>query len=602
MLKTMGTTYRPEALNMLKDGYLLLPPSFNNSNDATIILHPPGYTILWAGIMRLFGDSDTAIQIVQIIGDATAAVLILLIASELLPFTVAIISGLLVAMSPHLSYYSLWLSPDSLAVLPVLTAIFFIIRAVKKPRLISVILAGVFLDLSCWLRSNALLLGPAVGVLALILFAHGRRFRYGLAILGAMLITISPITIRNYILCHRVVPLSLGAGITLIEGIADYDKERRFGMPFTDEEAASQEAAAPHRPDYENDLWIVDGIERDRMRFARGLSVIRAHPLWFFKVMIRRAGFMLRYNDAGAQDWPFYSANVPLVAAEPLVRPPLSLGAAQALWSTSAADLLANGEAASSQTKLAMTGDGKALQIESNEYGYADQFASQPFGVKRHTDYVLRVSASLEQGNVAAKITTPDRRVTIASAILATEEKKTRKRVKKEAATVSDADIADASTDSDLAAILIPFASSDRDEVCLVLSNNQPGLADSRLRVGGMEMFELGPTAYAWTQYPRVIIHAAQRNLFKTSRMLPLVIIGIALLSLTRRKRELAILLIVPVYYMSVQSALHTEYRYILAIHYFLFIMAAISIYVVAHLLNHGLRQASQWTKARRLS
>ena len=61
--------------------------------------------------------------------------------------------------------------------------------------------------------------------------------------------------------------------------------------------------------------------------------------------------------------------------------------------------------------------------------------------------------------------------------------------------------------------------------------------------------------------------------------MLPLIGIGITLLAAAGRWRSLLILLAIPAYYLLVQSALHTEYRYILAIHYFLLMMAAVTLY-----------------------
>ncbi|HEX8090911.1 MAG TPA: hypothetical protein VF762_18770, partial [Blastocatellia bacterium] len=45
------------------------------------------------------------------------------------------------------------------------------------------------------------------------------------------------------------------------------------------------------------------------------------------------------------------------------------------------------------------------------------------------------------------------------------------------------------------------------------------------------------------------------------------------------RGSALAALLAVPGYYLLAQSAFHTEYRYILAIHYFLFVAAAVAFY-----------------------
>ena len=66
--------------------------------------------------------------------------------------------------------------------------------------------------------------------------------------------------------------------------------------------------------------------------------------------------------------------------------------------------------------------------------------------------------------------------------------------------------------------------------------------------------------------------------------MLPLLIVGLALLVISRRWRALVILLVVPAYYLSVQSAFHTEYRYILAMHYFLFIAAGVTVYCAGSL------------------
>ena len=63
--------------------------------------------------------------------------------------------------------------------------------------------------------------------------------------------------------------------------------------------------------------------------------------------------------------------------------------------------------------------------------------------------------------------------------------------------------------------------------------------------------------------------------------MLPLALIGVALTALKRRWHVLAILLIVPAYYLCVQSATHTEYRYILALYHFLFAFAAVTLWRV---------------------
>jgi uncharacterized membrane protein YqjE len=60
------------------------------------------------------------------------------------------------------------------------------------------------------------------------------------------------------------------------------------------------------------------------------------------------------------------------------------------------------------------------------------------------------------------------------------------------------------------------------------------------------------------------------------------------LLIVARKQRTLLLLFIVPAYYLCVQSALHTEYRYVIAIHYFFFVLAAAGCYWLGRLSLHG--------------
>ena len=110
---------------------------------------------------------------------------------------------------------------------------------------------------------------------------------------GACL-AIAPLTLRNAMVFGRFIPVSLGAGQTLIEGIADYNTDGTLGLPQTDMELIRGEAETFQRPEYANSLFTPDGPERDRARLARGSAVIRTHPVWLMGVMVRRAASMLR--------------------------------------------------------------------------------------------------------------------------------------------------------------------------------------------------------------------------------------------------------------------------------------------------------------------
>src|SRR5713101_6564345 len=162
---------------------------------------------------------------------------------------------MLAAFSPQFAWNSVLLLPDSLAVLPILLAVYCLMRAAKNPRLVTLIIAGALVGISCWLRANAMLLTFFIAAAVLLLFPRERRTRYALAVVCGTLLIVLPLTIRNAIVFHRFIPLSLGAGQTLLEGIADYDPEGKLGVPSTDVGIMKREAEQSGRLDYYGTLF-----------------------------------------------------------------------------------------------------------------------------------------------------------------------------------------------------------------------------------------------------------------------------------------------------------------------------------------------------------
>src|SRR5713226_8640878 len=111
-------------------------------SDLNNLGHPPGYSLLLAVIYSVFGESNTAVQFVQIVCDALAAVIIFLIVAELLPVSAGILAGMLAAFSPQFAWNSVLLMPDSLCVFPILLAVYLLARAAEHPRLINFLIAG----------------------------------------------------------------------------------------------------------------------------------------------------------------------------------------------------------------------------------------------------------------------------------------------------------------------------------------------------------------------------------------------------------------------------------------------------------------------------
>ena len=517
------------------------PPS-----DANFVKHPPGYPVFVAAVWKLFGQSDRALRAVHVTLDATACLIVFLIAAELFSISVATIAGLLVALSPQLAYHSIALLPDPLAPLPLLVAIWLLIRALKRPRLFAFIWAGVLVGVSCWFRSNALLLPPLLAVLCWFLFARGARLRYALALLCAAVLVMAPITIRNYVAFHHFIPLSVSAGITLDEGIGIYDKEKKFGLPDNDYNVTRWEAEMYNRPDYLGTRFKPDGVMREQARVARGLAVIRQHPFWFGSVMLRRAADMLRFP------------RVELVVAQPAITHTLAdTEGTPPTFTLAPAELHAHGD---TQAQATLTSDTCALRFAGD--GLSALLVTPPLTVQPRTDYLLRLPLKIEQGSLVVDVLDGrDGALLAATPIL------------------HPVSYLDLTPDVQPAVtVLRPFVNDDATQVRVRLRNGDRHNARVVAEVGAVEAFALGPAAQTWTRYPRRLLRFVQQ-FFLTAWMLPLAILGAVIMFRARQRRELLLLLALPLYYMCVQSILWTEFRYIIAMHYALLILAALALH-----------------------
>lgn len=490
------------------------------ASDINHMGHPPGYPILLAAISKTFGESDTAIQVVQILFDCVSVVLAFLIAAELLPFGVAVLCGFLAAISPQYAYFSIVLLPDSLVVPPILLAIWFLIRGRKEPRLTSFAIAGALIGISCLLRANALLLPFFLVLLMPLLVPRGKRLHAAAALVAGALLVIAPVTIKNAIVFRSFIPLSLGAGQTFLEGLADYDDSKRFNIPNTDLGLMRQEAEWSGNPEYAALLFGSDGVIRDRMRIERSLAVVRSHPVWFAGVVAKRGLASTRLDP------------VPVLHPESPVSQPIP--------SFSATEQL--------------------LPLETQQGNYAILHVSEPMAVKTRTDCVAYLPVKLEQGRLQIKITDEGQKAILAS---------------------TNIDLLEGvpAAEQPIHNVTVPFVSANLSQVRLVIANF--AARDSTALVGTSHVVELGPSSHQWQRYVRQPLGFLQR-FFKTAWVLPFVVLGLFLMVRKGDWQSLAILLAVPAYYLVVQSTLHTERRYVYIIHFFFLILASAALYEIA--------------------
>ena len=512
--------------------------------DTGLLIHTPGYPILIALVQAVTGNWNLALRLFHIACGAAAAVLVLSLAVELLPGAAALLAGLFAAISPQLSYYSLVVLPDSIIAIPILLAMYLLVRARKRPRTWLIVAAGVCLGVSCWLRANILLLAPFLCLLIPVLFPREKWLRSSVLLVAAAVLMLMPITIRNTLVFKSFIPLTLGTGTNLMEGIADYDPEKRFGMEQHDHEVSRQEAMLYGRPDYAEDLYRPDGILRERLRVGRAWAAIKGNKVWFMRVMARRAGKMLTYEP------------VSIISTEPTVSHPLDTERADLAWRATPEEMVATNP--SNAISLAAGG---VLRI--NTTNSVNGVSTQPIKVRPGSDYLLHLPIESFNGRVVIRIVRTDTGKTLASAA------------------VPDSLPGGGAGSGNKATLQLPFVNVTDDELKIVVANAEGNSGAGVVDMGTIQLYRLGPASYLWTRFPRIVVKTFQK-FFTTGWMLPLALLGAILLALGRRFEALAIICAVPIYFLCTHAPLHLELRYVLPIHYFWAMLVGTSLYFLS--------------------
>jgi hypothetical protein len=276
----------------------LLGPYGIDPSQTVALSRPPGYAIFLSALYSISGRDFFAVQIFQNLINSLSPVLIFLIAGIMIGWRVGAVSGFIAAVSHHFSHISNFILPDAITALPILVGaglITFAFRFRNHAYWIY-ILAGAMFGLSVWLRPQAMLLAPFL-MLIIPVIATRRWFaiRRVAVMVVASFIVIAPITLRNYIVYGEFVPVSIGVGITLWEGIGEYSGDR-FGAVTKDWEVADQEAVLYNNPEYAGSWATPDGIQRDRDRIKKSLRIIIENPVWYAGVMRRRMRDMTKYS------------------------------------------------------------------------------------------------------------------------------------------------------------------------------------------------------------------------------------------------------------------------------------------------------------------
>ena len=271
----------------------------SDSSRTDLIQYPPGNIAWIAAIYSITGDrSPASVQRVLWVIDSFAVLLIIAIGVSAYNWTIGIMAGVFAALSPLLAFYAGTPGVDVPTNWLVLTAVLLLLIAYKRKSTRYAIGAGAVLGLSCWFRVNPLLMFVVWGVALYFLVTATRKHRLRLAfvVVAAALLVISPVIARNLIVFYpEVAPTGLNIGWNLLAGIGDTERAAEFGAPCCDAQIIEEDRRAMGlAPDAPLGLVYPDGIRRDRERGQRALAIIKAHPVWFAGVVVRRALWHLK--------------------------------------------------------------------------------------------------------------------------------------------------------------------------------------------------------------------------------------------------------------------------------------------------------------------
>ena len=267
------------------------------------IIYPPAYPLWVAVIYRLSGDwSPASVQLVQLILDSIAVLLLVGIGATAFNWRVGVAAGVIAALFPVLALDGASPTADAPTSWFVLAGVWLLIIAAKRKSIRFAIASGIALGIGCWFRVNPFLLFVAwsIALLVFLRAAWRQRILLSAAVALSTLLIISPVIVRNVTVFYPNVALTgLSIGYNLWIGIGETDRGPEFGAPSSDAESLEQDRKAMGLPpDAPLNINYPDGIRRDRQRARKALAVIRAHPFWYLGTVITRAAKHFKYAGA----------------------------------------------------------------------------------------------------------------------------------------------------------------------------------------------------------------------------------------------------------------------------------------------------------------
>ena len=205
-------TYQTTVENLL-DGKGYLEGEFR-------AFRPPLFPLIHAGILAVFGrDNILALRLFFIMIGSITCVGIYLIARDIFRLKLAILTGLLLALSPQHIWYSIHILSECPYTLFLVFLVYFLLKAVQKNKLVFSCVAGILLGLSLLTRSILAGFLPLYLLWVIVVYKNKlSAIKHFAVLLIPALLILSPWVIRNYMVLDTFVPLSTDGAEVFIRG------------------------------------------------------------------------------------------------------------------------------------------------------------------------------------------------------------------------------------------------------------------------------------------------------------------------------------------------------------------------------------------------
>ena len=192
--------------------------------------HPPGYYYFLAGVYAVAGHSYLAVRIAQALVDTLTCWIVFGIGTAVAGPTVGLLAAAIAATYPPSIFYTGVLLTETLSTCLLAGAVLSLLsskRASGVSRLRSLALSGILLGMAGLTRSVLLVTVPCALFWIVTNRWSGWRVaaRDSIAVLVPIALVIAPVTLRNYQIHDRLIPVSTNGGVNFF--LAHGGSERR---------------------------------------------------------------------------------------------------------------------------------------------------------------------------------------------------------------------------------------------------------------------------------------------------------------------------------------------------------------------------------------